>query len=242
MVMGLIALTLGMVLITPMLSYMSTGVKAAAVYKRVTDELYAADAGVEYAMWCIKNGLTVNSPITVGGLPVAIAVSQLSEMPYGPVISENRPQSWRLQVTSATVNNGGGIFTYTITVANMGTSTIHLAEIGSGLPDGFTYMNNSTSGDITNANPSPINLDKIYWTLALPKLDKDEVAHHSFWIQGTGAPQGYYAWVTANVDSIGTVSSCFGYNIVSQANGGTTIRADAVKNEGYIFPVSWKVN
>lgn len=242
MVMALIALTLGMLLITPILSYMSTGVKAATVYKRVTSELYAADAGVEYAMWRIKNGLSVNSPITVGGIPVTITVSQLTELPYGPVITGAGIQSWRLQVSTAIVNNGNGTFTYTITVANVGPSTIHLVEIGAGLPDGFTYVTGSTSGDITTANPSSINGDKIYWTLDSPTLDSQQSKHHIFRIQGTGTPEGNYSWVKANAASIGTVSSCFGYYIVSQANGGTTIRANVAGNVGVIFPVSWKVN
>ncbi len=242
MAMALIAFTLGMLLITPILSYMSTGVKAAAVYKGVTSGLYAADAGVEYAMWCIKNGLSVDSPITVGGIPVTITVSQLTELPYGPVISDTGPQSWRLQVSTAVVNNGDGTFTCTITVANVGPSTIHLVEIGTGLPDGFTYVTGSTSGDITTANPSAINGDKIYWTLDSPNLDSQESKHHIFRIQGTGTPGGYYSWVKAKVSSIGIVSGCFGYNIVSQANGGTTIRANVAGNAGSIFPVSWKVN
>ncbi len=242
MVMALIALTLGMLLITPILYYMSTGVKAATVYKGVTSELYAADAGVEYAMWCIKSGLSVNSTISVGGIPVTIIVSQLAELPYGPVMTDTGPQSWRIQVSTAVVNNGNGTFTCTITVANVGPSTIHLVEIGTGLPDGFTYVTGSTSGNFTTANPSSISGDEIYWTLDSPKLDSQESKQHIFRIQGTGTPEGYYSWAKAQVASIGIVSGCFGYNIVSQANGDTTIRANVAGNVGTIFPVSWKVN
>lgn len=242
MVMALIALALGMLLIVPTLSYVSTGVKAASVYKGVTSELYAADAGVEYALWSLNKGLPVNSPITVGGIPVTITVSQLSELPYGPLISDDGPQSWRLQVTSAIVNNGNGTFTYTITIANVGTSTVHLQEVGAGLPEGFSYVTGSTSGGFTSANPSSVSGQQIYWTLASPKLDSQQSKQHIFRIQGSGTPEGYYSWVVANSASIGTVSDCFGYNIVSQANGGTTIRANVIKNVGAIFPVSWKVN
>ncbi|MDD5095688.1 MAG: hypothetical protein PHV74_15140 [Dehalococcoidia bacterium] len=247
MVMALIALTLGGLLITPVVKHVYTGVKAATVYKRLTGELYAADAGAEYGMWRIKGGLDsgLSAYLTVGGMPVDVVVSQLTELPYGPVITGDGTQSWRLQVSSALVNNGDGTFTDTITVANVGPSTIHLVQIGSGLPQGFTYVTGSTSGDITTADPSSINGNQICWTLDSHTeytLDSGESAHHIFRIQGTGTPQGYYSWVIGNPTSIGTVSSCFGYHIVSQANGGTTITANVVKNEEAVFPVSWEVH
>jgi uncharacterized repeat protein (TIGR01451 family) len=242
MLMALLVLTLGSVLITPVLSYASTGGKAAVINQRYTAELYAADAGVEYAMWHILNGLPVSSPINVGNLSVTITVSQLSELPYGPVITDAGPQTWRLQVSSSMVDIGGGISTFTITVTNQGPSTIHLVEIGAGLPEGFTYMAGSTSGDITTDNPSFINSDRLYWTLNSTKLDSGTSVHHVFRIQGSGTTQGSYSWVKANAESIGTVSSCYGYKVVSVANGGTTIQAHVVKNGGSIYPVSWEVN
>lgn len=50
----LILLVLGGLILTPLLGLMSTGLMAGQVYERKTDELYAADAGVEDAMWRIK--------------------------------------------------------------------------------------------------------------------------------------------------------------------------------------------
>jgi hypothetical protein len=44
MVLALIVLALGTLLIIPSLSYMVAGVKSTAIHKRLTSELYAADA------------------------------------------------------------------------------------------------------------------------------------------------------------------------------------------------------
>ena len=49
----LILLAVGGLTIAPMLSHMATGLKAGQTYEKKTDEYYAADAGVEDALWQI---------------------------------------------------------------------------------------------------------------------------------------------------------------------------------------------
>jgi len=51
----LIMLTVGGLILAPLLGLMSTGLLAGQVYEMKTDELYAADAGVEDAAWKIQN-------------------------------------------------------------------------------------------------------------------------------------------------------------------------------------------
>jgi hypothetical protein len=51
----LILLVVGGLVLAPLLGLMGTGVLAGQVYENKTDELYAADAGVEDAIWKIKN-------------------------------------------------------------------------------------------------------------------------------------------------------------------------------------------
>jgi hypothetical protein len=243
MLMALVVLTVGALIITPMLHSTYTGVKAASIYRRMTHEQYAADAGVEYAMWQLKNDLPVSASISIDNMPVNISVSQLTELPYGPVISDTGPQSWRLEVASQVVDNHNGTFTDTVTVVNVGPSTIHLIEIGAGLPPGYTYVGSSTTGEITDDDPSDILPDgKIYWTLHLYRMNSGASASHSFHIQGSGSTRMAYSWVKANADSIGTVSSCFGYHVESRANNHTGIKAKVVKNGGFVFPVAWEVN
>jgi len=55
MVMALILLAVGGLTTTPLLAYMSTGLIAGEFYERSTAEVYAADAGVEDAVWKIQN-------------------------------------------------------------------------------------------------------------------------------------------------------------------------------------------
>ena len=55
LVLVLILLLVGGLIIAPLLAYMGTGLIAGKVYERRTDELYAADAGVEDAVWKIQH-------------------------------------------------------------------------------------------------------------------------------------------------------------------------------------------
>ena len=77
----LILLVVGGLILTPLLGLMSTGLLAGKVYEKKTDELYAADAGVEDAIWRIQsNNLTfVNNSseplyLTVNGKNVTVEV------------------------------------------------------------------------------------------------------------------------------------------------------------------------
>jgi hypothetical protein len=52
----LVLLFMGAIIITPILVYMDTGLEAGQTHERRTDELYAADAGVNLAMWHLQHG------------------------------------------------------------------------------------------------------------------------------------------------------------------------------------------
>lgn len=58
----LILLVMGSLLLPPLLSYASTGLKTGQVYEKKMHELYAADAGVLDAAWMIKNSRPASFP------------------------------------------------------------------------------------------------------------------------------------------------------------------------------------
>ena len=55
MILALILLAVGGLTTTPLMAYMSTGLIAGELYERSAAEVYAADAGVEDAVWKIQN-------------------------------------------------------------------------------------------------------------------------------------------------------------------------------------------
>jgi len=56
LVLVLVLLLMGGLIIAPLLAHMGTGLITGEVYERRADELYAADAGVEDAIWKIQHG------------------------------------------------------------------------------------------------------------------------------------------------------------------------------------------
>ena len=88
LVMVLILLLISGLIIGPLLSYMGTGLITGKVYETRTDELYAADAGVEDAIWKIQHGETpvcaayrswtypspLDPPIIVNGKRVEVTI------------------------------------------------------------------------------------------------------------------------------------------------------------------------
>jgi hypothetical protein len=83
----LILLALGTLLIVPFLGYMATGLTATKVFEEVMTEGYAADAGVEHAIWRIRykpdfaDSLIVGEPVTytvtINGIEVLITVTKV---------------------------------------------------------------------------------------------------------------------------------------------------------------------
>jgi hypothetical protein len=60
LVLTLLLLLIGSLIVAPTLSLMGTGIKSGRVYEQKDDEIYAADAGVEDAMWRIRNDTLVD--------------------------------------------------------------------------------------------------------------------------------------------------------------------------------------
>jgi hypothetical protein len=63
LVAALILLVVGGLILTPLLGLMGTGIKSGQVFEQKVDEVYAADAGVEDAMWHIRNDEGDNKPL-----------------------------------------------------------------------------------------------------------------------------------------------------------------------------------
>jgi hypothetical protein len=70
LVLTLLLLLIGSLIVTPVLGLMGTGVKSGRVYEQKDNEIYAADAGVEDAMWRIRyddNNSTLLKDVLGGG-------------------------------------------------------------------------------------------------------------------------------------------------------------------------------
>jgi cytoskeletal protein CcmA (bactofilin family) len=76
---ALLLLVLGGLVLTPLLGLMTTGLAAGEVFEKKTDELYAADAGVENAIWHLQQAGDPHDVLepTVNGKSVSVALEEL---------------------------------------------------------------------------------------------------------------------------------------------------------------------
>jgi hypothetical protein len=113
----LILLVIGGLILAPMLGLMTTGLGAGQVYEKKTDELYAADAGVEDAVWKIQQGDVPVCPgnptwsynmSDVNGKSVEVTITWASNLTY--------------QVLSTATGNGSGtqIEAYIVGISKFG--------------------------------------------------------------------------------------------------------------------------
>jgi len=106
---AVILLLVGGLIAAPLLAHMGTGVIAGEVYERRTAELYAADAGVEDAIWRIQNNnLTFDEdnhahlgPLTVNGRSVEVEI-------YREDLDPTCGEEFRYQILSTAATDDGG--------------------------------------------------------------------------------------------------------------------------------------
>jgi len=170
MVLTLILLVVGGLILTPLLGLMSTGLLAGQVYEKKTDELYAADAGVEDAIWKIND--------------------QVEELP-GPPCGGGDPESWCYSIADV---NGKSV-EVTITYVNNLTYQVESIATGNGSRTEVeayvtrTIINADYSGISNNVITSPCD-----YTLQGPtEVDPPEGEEH-------GPMRNYpYDWPTPEI-------------------------------------------
>lgn len=154
----LILLVVGGLILTPLLGLMSTGLMAGQVYERHTHRLYAADAGVEDAIWKIKYDPPETypyhylEPLVVGGKTVDVTIYRYD---WDPTCGENL--TYRILSTVITDDGGGtaAVVNSTVIDAHLVASYMDLSNLLDnaiisdtyiGIKNGVYVTGNVTSG------------------------------------------------------------------------------------------------
>jgi hypothetical protein len=171
MVMVLFLMVVGGLLVSSLLAYMGTGLLTGRVYERRTAELYAADAGVEDAVWKIQNniGLCPGNPSTtynitdVNGKSVEITVTLVN--------NTTAIVTYRVESTATGGGSGTKIDAYVTGTSKYGDYAGLLNQIittqGQIDEQGKQYLNytqgNGPVENYTGAWPTPSELKDFYW-------------------------------------------------------------------------------
>jgi len=265
----LILLLIGGLMLPPLLGFVSTGLKAGQLCEQKTDELYAADAGVEDALWKIKNDALdplpysyhiteINGLITeINGLSVYVDIDEADTIAGEPV-GAGQHAEWLIATTNVTYD--AGHYTYTISVSNSGNSTVMIAKILIDLPPGVDYVPISTSSNLTepqDAEPATISGSSAtgitpVWENGTPRpgISRGETKHHCFKLSGPPGIEGIegHGFVEAQPTSMGTVwiMDVVPYSIRSQAKDASgavlaEIRVRVWGNSQLLDISSWQI-
>lgn len=261
--MVLCVLAIGGLTIAASLNYSTTSLKGSRIIQQNLDGIYAAGAGIEHALWSLKNGVNplTQLPEQINQMTVNITTlgSGNYTLYFGEMIEPGEHFGYLGITSNITWDAEVGKYKYVITVNLQTTSTIHLEEVGARLPPGYSYDNVSASsfpGNLATGEPQQTYSNGSWllrWTLSppLPEVKpSNPVVTQTFYITGSGNLEGNYAWVVAEREDVGRVGEITGtlYKITATArrpsDNRTTARiiADTViQTNGIVYIASWQV-
>jgi len=240
----LVLLLLGGLLIAPSLSYASTSLNVGQIVEKNVKGLYAADAGVEDALWRLENALPPSSypdiyllPENVNQMPVSTQTDIIGTytLYLGELVEVTVPHyDWVTVEGEMVWDELAEAYKYTITVTwqpGSGEPTIKLEEVGVRLPLGYSYVLDSafifSATNLSPNNPDDDTLDgagahMLGWVFPPPRPEisyLNQTATQTFYVTGEGSQAGDYTWVVGQPDSIGVVGELIGglYRITATA-------------------------
>jgi len=259
-------------LIVPSLRFMYAGARASRVYEISMADRYSADSGVEHVLGRLKyesgfaDSINQSMPvleydIEANGRQVHV-VTEYVDHDSGEPPEGGGPQSWGIEI-SKEANPSGGLpgqqltITYTITVRNVGTSTIYLNEVGDRLPAGFQsveYVAGSSSG-IKPSDPQISWVDgrlQLVWPLGRTpgyRINAGTVHQQQFQVLATLGWDTHLnlAWVLASPSSIGYVSTgdtapvegARLYDVTATAGNATVKARVGLASDSSVAIISW---
>lgn len=259
-------LALGGLTVLSSLSYATTSLNAGQIISHNVKGIYAAEAGIEYALWCLSRAVSPPAQLPEKVNEMAVTIQYESKGVYtiylGELIEPGEHNDY-LSISGEIVwDESAQAYKYTITVtwqAESGRSVIHLEQIGARLPKGYVYVDGSAAEfpqNLANFDPAE-TLDTIgayllSWEFESPQPSVSQsvpVRTQTFYITGTGNLNGGYTWVVANREDIGAVGEFTGtlYRITAAATHPensaikSAIIAEVIVSGATMYTISWQI-
>jgi len=256
----LIMLALGSLLVVPSLNYVSTSLKAGEMIEENVEGLYAAEAGVEDALWKIKNDKPASFPYSyqltnVNGMSVDVVIDELTTFAGEEIGATGGSEDWLVITKSITYDSG--IYTYILSLTNSGSGNIKVGKILIDFPPNLEYVAGSTGGYFTTGDAAvfgdPTMGITLSWDFPEPQPTIKEGATEDHIFQLSGPPDvegveghGFVKAIRENVAFVWDADSAHPYQITAQAKDASnavvaTIRA-GVWAVGQLSISCWQVN
>ena len=240
-------LAIGGLTIAVSLNYATTSLKGSGIVAESTKGIYAAGAGVEYALWSVGlNGTPLEEvppqlSQNINQMPVGMETLDLGTFTlYCGELADPGDKSNYLALSSNISWVEGTRYMFQITVTwqpETGSPNLHLETMGARIPVGYHYEADSVTRsdgeaacdpelpqcpEITQDDQGADLLNWLWkdWGLTRPELNKDNQEFIlTFYITGTGSLAGRYAWVLIDPAAYGLLGEITGtrYRITATA-------------------------
>ena len=232
-IIALVLLALTGLMFVPLANYVNSGIKNTSGYQSNLKDIYAADSGIQYALWKIKYdpaitadrlnfnfGQTYTYPapaINNNNVTVTITYTWLLSGIVNLTSGATPHSTWLGMNVSGNANptsEGSPPHSiYSISFANAGSGNKKIEQMGVWLPAGFTYIAGSCgqySGNISKADPAITKVvggSSLVWNInpsfSFQNLNPP-VASQKFWYTPAGkTPKGAASWVKSQSTDIG---------------------------------------
>jgi hypothetical protein len=259
LVIVMIMMTVGSFLIIPTLNFVATSVNTGEVFEEKMEALYAAEAGVEDALWRMVNDKPSSFPYSyeltdINGMTVSVVIDAVQTI-AGQDVGTGGVHDDFLIITKSAVYSDG-IYDYTLSATNDGVGNVKVEMILIDFPPGLEYVPGSTGGDLYGDDPIVIGDSgtgiTLYWEFISPYPTIPETATriHTFQLSSPTEISGAegHGCIRATRQDVGTVwdSDSHPFSITAQArdasdNVVTTIRTGFWES-GIISITCWQVN
>ncbi len=182
LILTLICMAFGGLIIAATLNYANTMLKARIVAAENMKSLYAAEAGVEDVLACLTSNQTVRIalPQNVNNNQVTMQTEYLGEQSFyaGEWVTAGSHSDWLLIDSNVAWDETAEAYKYTVNVTwnAVGSTTIHLLEVGVQLPAGYEYQPGSAylfASNLSREEPEDeVDTDGIHflsWEFPNPK-------------------------------------------------------------------------
>jgi hypothetical protein len=257
-------LAIGGLTIAASLNYISSGLNSGRMINENIKGLYAAEAGIEDAVWSISSGVPPSEQLTEDINGMDVSIETVDHGTYTVYMGEMIPigvHNPYLDVDGEIIPDGGS-YKYIITITwrpDSGEPVIHIEGVGARLPLGYSYQDGSANlfaGNLSTGEPDEIEDQNgawmINWELSppYPSISENNTTEtQTFYMDGSGPLEGDYTWVVARRSDIGAVGEINGtlYTITSTAaraeDGRITAKiiADVISGNTTTDIISWQI-
>jgi len=149
----LVLLVLGGLVIAPTLQYASTSLKGHEVLERKGDELYAADSGIDYALFKMSNGETTINDYQLNGKTVSVNITDTGDGSY--LVTSTASSAGGSSTTIRTGVSGSASFAYLLdnAITSNGDITIKGDVVGNVTASGTVDGEENVTGNVTDNAP-----------------------------------------------------------------------------------------